>query len=208
MLPATKTDPNPILCISPHTHTSTRTKSTVHNTQPHVKPPTTKGPTRTRQTWASAVGSTTTTGGSASTSPKRQRRGVSRCCAKVSPRERESKPGESSVRRSAGPPAQTWWARSAPTGAASRLNRAATYAARCARHPLSPAGRPRRMALGAPGHRPPSPRARLHHLRRSRRPRARRARPTHRRLPLQRKPGRRLGSTLLHACGRESSPAA
>ena len=52
------------------------------------------------------------------------------------------------------------------------------------RHSLSPAGRPCRMALGAPGHRPPSPRARLHHPRRSRRPRARRARPTHRRLPL------------------------
>lgn len=38
------------------------------------------------------------------------------------------------------------------------------------RRPLPPTRGPRRMALSAPGHRPPSPRARLHHSRRSCRP--------------------------------------
>src|ERR1700728_3525493 len=37
-LSTTKTDPNQTLCFSPRTQTSTGTKSTVHNTQPHVKP--------------------------------------------------------------------------------------------------------------------------------------------------------------------------
>ena len=77
---------------------------------------------------------------------------MSRCCAKASPRERASKPGESSPPRSAGPPAQTWWARSTPTGAASRRTaRQHTPLAALRRHRLRARPAPPRAARAGVG---------------------------------------------------------